>query len=408
MDGRNPDSPRWSERKGHLGCRTAGSSLGARPRPCRVDAPVVFLRRRKTARPSHSAGRDLNGDGIADLVWALDGTPSLLALSGKDGSLLWTYCVHHVTSSSLLSEKDLPAGRTLGVPSLADIDGDGLPDLVAGFALVDAPARVNALPARGAQGGLVDKVGVADTCVIAAVSGRSGKALWTQAAGSDGMPLEPAASDRGAAILRGKGRPLRGTGQLALGPCRFEDRPPPLGPPIDFGFEPTRPLQYADLDGDGDPEILATGERTGGGRFSLAAFAPLTGSALADARLGPLHLLRTQRGSLDSHLATARRPGRGWTRRDRDPDFDPEDKYSGMRLDAVTGKTRWKRPMTPYPGYFDGLIHLLEGPDLDGDGTKDVVVVWRVDSRAWESSGSDTSPGRPAEKSWLYVNALSG
>ena len=64
--------------------------------------------------------------------------------------------------------------------------------------------------------------------------------------------------------------------------------------------------------------------------------------------------------------------------------------------------------MTPYPGYFDGLIHLLEGPDLDGDGTKDVVVVWRVDSRAWESSGSDTSPGRPAEKSWLYVDALSG
>src|SRR5262249_42277175 len=91
------------------------------------------------------------------------------------------------------------------------------------------------------------------------------------------------------------------------------------------------------------------------------------------------------------------------------PDFDPADKYSGVRaLDAVTGKTRWKRPMTPYPGYFDGLVHLLGGPDLDGDGTKDVVAVWRMDSRAWDSSPWDTSPGRPAEKSWLYVDALSG
>jgi hypothetical protein len=93
------------------------------------------------------------------------------------------------------------------------------------------------------------------------------------------------------------------------------------------------------------------------------------------------------------------------------PDFEPEDKYSGVRaLDAVTGKTRWTRPMTPYPGYFDGLVHLLEGPDLDGDGTKDIVAVWRMDitlvglvSRGW-----DPSPGRPAEKSWLYVDALSG
>jgi hypothetical protein len=55
-------------------------------------------------------------------------------------------------------------------------------------------------------------VGVADICVIAAVSGRSGKVLWKQAAGSDGMPLEPAASDRGAAIVRGRGRPFVGLG----------------------------------------------------------------------------------------------------------------------------------------------------------------------------------------------------
>ncbi len=252
-------------------------------------------------------------------------------------------------------------------------------------------------------------MGVADTCVIAAVSGRSGKALWKQAAGSDGMPLEPAASDRGAAIVRGKGRPFVGLGNSHFVRVDLETGRP-LGPPIDFGFEPVRPLQYADLDGDGDPEILATGAGTGSGRFSLAAFATLTGQRLWLTEVRDRYTFSVGQ---EDH----------WTRTwplqadlDGDgraeiviPDFDPEDKYSGVRaLDAVTGKTRWKRPMTPYPGYFDGLVHLLEGPDLDGDGTKDVVALWRVDSRAWDSSTWDSSPGRPAEKSWLYVDALSG
>ena len=218
-----------------------------------------------------------------------------------------------MTSSSLLSETDLPAGRTLGVPSLADIDGDGTPDVVAGFALVDARARTNALPAPGAQRGPVDKVGVADTCVIAAVSGRSGKELWKQAAGSDGMPLQPAASDFGAAILRGKGRPFVGLGSSRWVGVDLETGRP-LGQAIDFGFEPARPLQYADLDGDGDPEILATGARTGGGRFTLARLCTLDRRApLADGGLGPLRAIRRQRGSLDALLAPLRRPGRGWT-----------------------------------------------------------------------------------------------
>ena len=34
---------------------------------------------------------DLDGDSTGDLVWAIHGTPSLLAISGKDGSLLWTF-----------------------------------------------------------------------------------------------------------------------------------------------------------------------------------------------------------------------------------------------------------------------------------------------------------------------------
>ena len=221
------------------------------------------------------------------------------------------------------------------------------------------------------------------------------------------MPLEPAASDHGAAIVRGKGRPFVGLGNSHFVRVDLETGRP-LGPPIDFGFEPVRPLQYADLDGDGDPEILATGAGTGSGRFSLAAFATLTGQCLWLTEVRDRYTFSVGK---EDH----------WTRTwplhadlDGDgraeivvPDFDPQKSTAACAaLDAVTGKTRWKRPMTPYPGYFDGLVHLLEGPDLDGDGTKDVVVVWRVDSRAWDSSPD--LPGRPPWKSWLYVNALSG
>ena len=34
---------------------------------------------------------DLDGDGTGDIVWPSPGTPSLLAVSGRDGSMLWTY-----------------------------------------------------------------------------------------------------------------------------------------------------------------------------------------------------------------------------------------------------------------------------------------------------------------------------
>ena len=33
----------------------------------------------------------------------------------------------------------------------------------------------------------------------------------------------------------------------------------PRSGPVDLGFEPVRPVQYADLDGDGEPESLVLG-----------------------------------------------------------------------------------------------------------------------------------------------------
>jgi hypothetical protein len=54
----------------------------------------------------------------------------------------------------------------------------------------------------------------------------------------------------------------------------------PKGRPIDMGFEPVRPLQYADLDGDGEPEVVALGRGPAKRQQSLIAFSSATGRSL--------------------------------------------------------------------------------------------------------------------------------
>ncbi len=56
----------------------------------------------------------------------------------------------------------------------------------------------------------------------------------------------------------------------------------------------------------------------------------------------------------------------------------------GVRmLDGATGETRWDCPLWPGMKFaYDSLVHLLAGPDLDADGTSDLVVVSRFDGPA--------------------------
>ncbi len=58
---------------------------------------------------------DLDGDGTGELVWAIRGTPSLLAISGKDGSLLWTFSADLDNSAQAV----VPAGELRRVESWA-------------------------------------------------------------------------------------------------------------------------------------------------------------------------------------------------------------------------------------------------------------------------------------------------
>ena len=99
----------------------------------------------KSDRVSWSSPRPIsNGDGTGDLVWAIRGTPSFLALSGKDGSLLWTYSADPGGPATPRSAEEVPRpGRIMGAPAVVDVDGDGTTDLIAEFVVLRRSPRAS-------------------------------------------------------------------------------------------------------------------------------------------------------------------------------------------------------------------------------------------------------------------------
>ena len=120
--------------------------------------PVAALRRLSHFGDEKRPGElvqpapDLDGDGTGDLVWAIHGTPSLLALSGKDGSVLWAYSADPGGPATPLSAEGPPSpGRVAAAPATVDVDGDGITDLVAEFVVLDDPQGLVTPPDRMAR-----------------------------------------------------------------------------------------------------------------------------------------------------------------------------------------------------------------------------------------------------------------
>ena len=80
--------------------------------------------------------------------------------------------------------------------------------------------------------------------------------------------------------------------------------------------------------------------------------------------------------------------------------------YRGVRLlDGRTGATRWRRGLRKESEEEDGVAEIIAAPDLDGDGTRDVVIVSLLlapDSQARMRRRQRPEPER------IWVDVLSG
>jgi tRNA A-37 threonylcarbamoyl transferase component Bud32/outer membrane protein assembly factor BamB len=387
--------------------------------------PVVALRRLSHFGDEKRPGElvqpapDLDRDGTGDLVWTIRGTPSFLALSGKDGALLWTYSADPGEAGKPRSaDDDRRPGRIVGAPATVEVDGDGTMDLIAEFAVFDDPAALVTKPSQNIGWRTPTQRILTGRRIVVAVSGRSGKELWNYAIDRKLAELPSESFDHGIEYVSQPKRPfvalVDGSKWIGLDPATGRVTTPSL----DLGFTPVGPIQFADLDGDGVMEVLALERGKSPGPESLinptlAAFSTARGKRLWARKLDAWYRPKPAVAVRDWPLAAdLDNDGRveivvpdhvdnpdtlgpyGWPR------------YGGIRLlDGATGELRWDCPLWPVmSGPSDGLIHLLAAPDLDADGTRDIVVVSRYSGRR----PYEAYPGQLPEPSRIYVDAVSG
>ena len=98
---------------------------------------------------------DCNQDGEADLILVCQHQPMIIALSGRDGALLWR------SFQEPDAKNPYDYGAIRGAPLFKDIDGDDVPDLIACYMTHSRSPEIY-------------------RCYLKAVSGRSGETLWEQ------------------------------------------------------------------------------------------------------------------------------------------------------------------------------------------------------------------------------------
>ncbi len=327
---------------------------------------------------------DLDGDGIGDLLLYFRSAAAFVALSGYDGSMLWNFFAE-------LDGRRGPIPRELqwltrsmrrnsigGEPAIADVNRDGTPDLIATMILSDSSISLHRR-------------------IVVAISGRSGQRLWSYPVDETPIKAPRTSNDRPAVLVQGRQSTLvayvDGTRWLGLNPATGKLR----AGPIDLGCDPLVPVQHADLDGDGEPDVLALGPGPARTRLTLSAFSIESGRemwvATVDAAYDPvgLGIFSRDRPLIVDLDNDGRRaivvPDAGAMRQLAG--------YRGVRLiDGLSGATRWRVPMHPATTMSDGgLAEIVLAPDLDGDGVREVVTV------------SVFEAGNPPA---IYVDALSG
>ncbi len=358
---------------------------------------------------------DLDGDGTADIVWGFRRTPSLLAISGADGSMIWSYTAEldgpggPQPAGPDLDAPENPAirqGNLLGSPATVDCDRDGTLDVIATVVFRQSQDEKARKMAEKQSGATTPNQPTLYRRVVVAVSGRSGRFLWSYAADAGFTALSWREWKQPATVVQGR----KSTMVAVPADAHWTGLDPTTGRPrfgpIDLGFAPLRPLQYADLDGDGEPEILALGPGRGGSEQTLTAFACTTGRKLWAQPIAVTfewyEILPDPNWPLVADLDG---DGRAEIIVPDSGSIAPRGLYRGVRLlDGVSGRTRWTHPIQPQKKAEDAFEKLIDAPDLDGDGTRDLIVVSLFDGR----NALGTTQATPVAMDHIYVDALSG
>jgi tRNA A-37 threonylcarbamoyl transferase component Bud32/outer membrane protein assembly factor BamB len=421
-------------------------------------------------------GPDLDDDGTPDLVWTSSRQAALVALSGKDGRVLWCWqaAPPKLPPNSGFNAEHASTGIVLGPPAVVDVDNDGRPDLI-----------VTCAQQAGADGAVPRWV--------EALSGRTGKSLWrfdldgrwfAPPPGSTvpdaGLWLNTIGIASGSAsgirsmpqLLYNKDFMLSGSGLPVPYPAvmaRLGKRDVltvvagahlvtldshtgrPIGPVHDLGFWPIRTPQLVDLVGDGKARMLllgpsapaqnppdnppAVGFVPDGPRVVQPPQLNLPGIAHPpdDDRL-TLSAVDLGTGKALWHQTLRAYWGWNWFQHpfdwpvvadldaDRRPeivvptgDFAGDGKWSGIEVrDGSTGAVRWRKKLmrgTRFGELFQ-FNRILVGPDVDGDGVRDVFTAV-LDGREFSADQPYTSFhvlnfDKDYNKPVLRVDALSG
>ena len=371
-------------------------------------------------------GNDLNGDGELDLICAGRHQAWLMAISGKDGAILWfagrgADLKVPPQSNRPFYMQDPHASTVIGQPLCdRDCDGDGIHDVIATF------GDVGADPVRLTGDQVVGKYWVE------AVSGKSGQTIWTyelpaawfelptgaevpyQCKWFVGMSTGSSSEGRGTMrhrrhVHRGPGRVERigthvyrpdaarsvsmsGRSALAIvGGTHVALIDPATGkeaqPPLDVGVRPGRPVQWADVDGDGADDVVILGERPGKnptdfpkarmGVWSVAlgkelwtedlnADWPLTQAWTIVPPQWPLAADLNGDGKSEIAVPAGSSSTSGYF------GSGDETPWSALSLrEGASGKELWQRRLVTMDLQID---QMTAGPDIDGDGWREVYV----------------------------------
>ncbi len=315
---------------------------------------------------------EFDGDGTKDMLWYFREKSLFLALSGKDGSLLWHYTAELDGPKAVgpgAVKPDTRESEIAGKAALVDVDHDGALDIVATILFAESAAE-NKRRLDATELAPNESPQFFFRRVVMAISGRSGTRLWSYAIDKEfTLPRDEIRQAKPPAELVQAGRTsliavLDDEKWLGLDPSTGRVK----AGPIDLGFAPIRPVPHADLDGDGEPEVLTLGSDSAGVvQNTLFAYSKKTGRELWAQEIGRAY-----------HVGTVDAFERRFKRRpifpaclliaDLDGDGRPEigvadtgamPPLAGSRgvrlLDGATGQVRWRRPMRVETTADDGM-----------------------------------------------------